>query len=253
MRRRLLLALGLVALASPAGAERLVTQVSREEVSITSSFAGETLTLFGSIAPATGAAQQPVVGPYHIIITVTGPLQDRVVRRKTREFGIWLNTAQVVFEDFPSFYHVLSDARLTDITDPVTLAANEIPLEGQARYSSTAGWWDSLVFGAEVVRLMQQKGLFRLNETGVLFRSDTFYYAQVSLPSDAPPGPYLAQTHLFKDGQLIARASDGFSVRKVGFERFLGLAAHQQPLLYGLVCVTLALFTGWLGGVVFRR
>ena len=42
-------------------------------------------------------------------------------------------------------------------------------------------------------------------------------------------------------------------MRKIGFERFLGLAAQQQPLLYGLVCVILALFTGWLGGVVFRR
>ena len=42
--RRLLLALALVVAASPAFAERLVTQVSQDEVSITSSFAGQTLT-----------------------------------------------------------------------------------------------------------------------------------------------------------------------------------------------------------------
>ena len=51
----------------------------------------------------------------------------------------------------------------------------------------------------------------------------------------------------------ITEKSDGFSVRKIGFERFLGLAAVQQPLLYGICAVILALFTGWLGGVVFRR
>ena len=53
--RRLLLALALILAASPAGAERLVTQVSQDEVSITSSFAGQTLTLFGSIEPEAGA------------------------------------------------------------------------------------------------------------------------------------------------------------------------------------------------------
>jgi len=27
----------------------------------------------------------------------------------------------------------------------------------------------------------------------------------------------------------------------------------QQPLLYGVICVLLALFTGWLGGALFKR
>jgi uncharacterized protein (TIGR02186 family) len=100
---------------------------------------------------------------------------------------------------------------------------------------------------------MEEKGFFKLNETGVTFRSDTFYFAQVSLPADAPPGPYIARTYLFKDGQIVGEKSEGFSVRKIGFERFLGQSARQYPLLYGIVCVALALFTGWLGGVVFRR
>lgn len=253
MARLLLLALMLIALATPAAAERLVSQVSQDEVSITSSFAGATLTLFGSIEPEVGAAQRFVEGPYHIIITVEGPLQNRVARRMTNQFGIWLNTDQAEFEGFPSFYQVLSDARLSDITDPITLAENQIPLESQARYSAKAGWWDSIAFGQELVRLMSKKGFFKLNEAGVVFRSNTLYFAQVTLPADAPPGPYLAHTYLFKNGQIVGERSEGFSVRKIGFERFLGESARQYPLLYGLVAVILALFTGWLGGVIFKR
>ncbi|MDC9823479.1 TIGR02186 family protein [Devosia sp. ZB163] len=251
--RRLLLAIALVFAVSPAGAERLVTQVSQDEVSITSSFAGETLTLFGSIEPEVGATQRFVEGPYHVIITVTGPLQNRVARRKTNQFGIWLNTAQADFIGVPSFYQVLSDARLADITNVITLAENKIPLDLQPIATPTAATQEMLAFAPQLVRLMEEKGFYRLNETGVVFRSDTFYYARVSLPADAPPGPYLAHTFLFKNGEIIAEKSEGFSVRKIGFERFLGLAARQQPLLYGIVCVALALFTGWLGGVVFRR
>ena len=29
--------------------------------------------------------------------------------------------------------------------------------------------------------------------------------------------------------------------------------ARNQSLVYGLLCAALALFVGWLGGVIFRR
>jgi uncharacterized protein (TIGR02186 family) len=237
----------------PAAAERLVSKVSRDEVAITSSYTGETLTLFGSIEPEAGSTAKYVEGPFHIIITVTGPTTDRVTREKTNVFGVWLNTAQAEFEHFPTLYQVLSDAKLSDITDPVTLAKYRISLISQAYATSKAGWWNTIEFSQETVRLMEKNGRMKLNEQGVLFLSDTFYSAQAVVPADAVPGLYIAHTYLFKNGQLIAEKSDGFTVRKIGFERFLGQAAHQQPLLYGLVCVMLALFTGWLGGVVFKR
>ena len=43
----------------------------------------------------------------HIIITITGPLQNRVARRVTNNLGVWINTEQVPFERFPSYYHVI--------------------------------------------------------------------------------------------------------------------------------------------------
>lgn len=253
MMVRIALALLLILAAAPVAAEQLITQVSRREVNITSSFSGEILTMFGIIAPDTGAPDQALEGPYHVVVTVTGPLQTRVARRMTNVFGIWLNTTEAQFREFPSLYQVLSDAKLTDIAEPLTLARRSVPLIAQARNSAASGWWNSLEFGNELIRLMQDKGLYKLNEQGVTFRSNTFYFAQVALPSDAPPGPYIAHTYLFKNGEIIAEASDGFSVKKVGFERFVGQSARQFPLLYGLVCVALALFTGWLGGVVFKR
>lgn len=251
---RLLVALMLLfGAVQPAQAERLVSTISRNEVAITSSFDGESLTFFGNVEPETGATNNVVTGPFHVIVAITGPLQDRVARKKSNFLGIWINTEQVVFKSFPSFFHVLSDAKLEDITDPVTLAGLGILPDQHARASAQAGWWDAVVFGTELVRLMTEKGQFAVNPQGVIFRSETLYSAQLNLQSDAPPGPYLARTYLFKDRKLIAERAERFSVRKIGFERFLGLAAIQQPLLYGLSAVILALFTGWLGGVVFRR
>ncbi len=251
--RALLLAILLSIMVLPAHAERLVSGVSRPEVLITSSFAGETLTLFGNIEPETGAAGATLTGPYHVVIAVTGPLQDRVARRKSNFFGIWLNREHVLFKGFPSYFQIISDTKLSNITTPATLAAQMISPSRQAQTAAQGDWYAAMFFSQEIVRLMNEAGRFGVNEQGVQFRSNTFYSGQVSLQSDVPPGPYLAHTYLFKDGELIAERTEGFSVRKSGFERFLGLAAVDHPLLYGLAAVILALFTGWLGGVVFRR
>lgn len=253
---RYLLALAAFAMfaatAPPARAERLVSVLSNETVQITSSFAGETLSLFGAVEPDAGQ-EGPVAGPLDVIVVIIGPTTPRVARRKTNVLGIWVNTEQVVFEDFPSYYRVLSSRRLADIASPALLAAEDIAPEAQPRYSPEAGWWNSVVFGRELVRLMTEKGVFGVNETGVGFVSNAVYTARVSLPSDTPPGPYIARTFVFRNGEIIARTSEGFAVRKIGFERFLGRAATQFPLLYGMVCVALAIGIGWLGGVVFRR
>lgn len=250
---RLLLALALLLLAAPVEAARLVSQVSNDMVEITSGFDGERMTFFGTIIPDAGAEEKYVTGPFHVVVVVLGPTQNRVARRKSNVLGIWLNTDQVEFLNFPSYFHVLSSGRLTDITDITTLTTNGILPESHTLSSTSGDWLKSAVFGRELVRMMGEEGLFGVQENAVNFPADNFYSARLTLPSNAPPGPYIALTYLFKDGEIVARKSEGFAVRKMGFERFLALSAVQQPLLYGFVCVLLALVTGWLGGVLFKR
>ncbi len=250
--RRLLLALALLLAASPAGAEKLASTVSTPNVQITSSFDGATLSLFGTIEPDTPGI--PLAGPYNIIVVITGPLQDRVARLKTNNFGIWTNTEQQSFKQFPSFYEVIASGKLENVASPEVLEAEHIPPVDQARLTAVGGDTPTaLRFGNELVRLMTEEGHFEVTEDGVRFLSDTAYVAQLTLPSDVANGPFLAHTLVLKDKQLVAERTEGFSVRKTGFENFVFVASRQQPLLYGLVCVALALGTGWLAGVVFKR
>jgi len=253
MTRLLLILAMLLAVIVPAQAQRLVSQISNDTVEITSSFSGERMNFFGTIIPDAGSEEKFVTGPFHVVVVVLGPTQNRVARQKTNVAGIWLNTSQVEFQNFPSYFHVLSSGRLTDITDITTLTTNLILPESHTLAATGDDWWTNAIFGRQLVRLMTEEGLFGTQENGVNFLSENFYSARLTLPSNAPPGPYIALTYVFKDGQIIARNSQGFSVRKIGFERFLALSAVQQPALYGLICVILALFTGWLGGVIFKR
>jgi hypothetical protein len=55
------------------------------------------------------------------------------------------------------------------------------------------------------------------------------------------------------DAAWPARSTGMLTVSKTGFEQFMYVAAQRQPLIYGAAAVLLALFIGWLGGVIFRR
>ena len=74
MRRLLLALLVLPLLALGARAERLISDISNETVEITSSFTGERMTFFGSIAPEAGSGQRFVEGPFNVAIVVLGPV-----------------------------------------------------------------------------------------------------------------------------------------------------------------------------------
>src|SRR4051812_6711805 len=73
-----------------ARAERLIVSVSNHRVTVTPSYSGEELVLFGSVEKDrdTPAGRSN----YDLIVTVIGPRADMVTRRKEREFGIWVNT-----------------------------------------------------------------------------------------------------------------------------------------------------------------
>ncbi|MEO6396770.1 MAG: TIGR02186 family protein [Devosia sp.] len=242
-----------VGLATPTEAERLVSTVSNPNVAINSSFEGAGVSLFGNILPDLNSPTGIAAGPYNIVITVTGPSQDRVARVKTNSLGIWSNTDQQIFTLFPSYYAVIASGRLGDIADPATLERYAVLPGAQAALAAKSDTLKAERFGLELVRMMEEEGHLSVNEDGVQFLSDTAYTARVNLPSDVANGPFIAHTMVFKNSVLVAERSDGFTVRKSGFERDVFLTARQQPLLYGLACVLLAVATGWLAGVVFRR
>ncbi len=247
--KRWLLALLMLA-AAPAAAETLVSTLSNSQVLITSSFDGATLSMFGSIEPgAEGTAE----GPYNIVVVITGPLQSRVARIKTSNYGIWSNTDQVTFQHFPSFYAVISSGKLDAIAPPDVLAQYTVLPEDQARTTAQVTGLKAERFSLELVRMMGEEGHFVMQEDGVRFLSNNAYAVNLQLPSDVVNGRFLVRTLVLKNQELVTERTESFSVRKSGFENFVFVASRQQPLLYGIVCVLLALGTGWLAGVVFKR
>ena len=77
--------------------------------------------------------------------------------------------------------------------------------------------------------------------------------SKVALPSDVVEGKYKVRIFLTRGRQVIDVQESQIDVRKAGLERFLFAMAQDQPLLYGLASLALALVAGWGASEVFRR
>jgi len=258
MRGLLILGVALAttaALAQPAAAERLVASVSNHRVQVSSSFTGEELVLFGSIERAPNDPQRR--GGYDIIATVTGPRQNLVTYRRSRVLGIWVNVDSRVFDNAPAYLAVLANRPLNAITSAEMLRrlklglANTELLQRAAVTIADSSLDDP--FRLAFLMLRQKQRLYQEASNGITFLTPTLYRASIPLPAESPVGNYDVDVRLFADAAPIASTNSAFEVYKFGIEQLITSAARDHSLVYGLTTAMMALLTGWLASMVFRR
>ncbi len=257
MRRAAIAAAALAAIgsAAPAAAERLVSSLSSHHVRITPSFTGTELVLFGIVER--DAQSPPRRGGYDIVVSVSGPRETLVVRRKERVIGIWVNVDSRTFVQVPAYLAVLSTKPVEQIASMDVLRRLQLGLRRtllpQQIGPDTADVVRDDPFRTSFLRLKQSRELYVEQPDAVTFITPAMYRANIPLPAAAPVGSYQVDLKLFADGALIARGGESFEIAKFGFEQFVASSALNDGLLYGLATAALALLTGWVASVVFRR
>jgi uncharacterized protein (TIGR02186 family) len=240
---------------APASAERLIASISRHQVLVTSSFTGTSIVLFGAVEPDTPTGR--LRKAYDIVITVTGPRETLVTRRKERLAGIWANAASRTFVKVPNYLQILANRPFEEIANTETLRRLQIGLDffqlPQQIGPDIADVVRDDPFRVNFIRLKSEHQLYGQRTNGVTFLTPTLFRAEIRLPALAPFGNYDADVKLFADGNMLVRTNSAFEVVKVGFEQFVASAARDYGVLYGIATVMMALATGWFASVVFRR
>jgi uncharacterized protein (TIGR02186 family) len=257
--RTICFALALIAGASMmsggARAERIIASVSNHRVTITPDYAGQELVLFGAVERD---AQTPNDRTeYDVVVTIFGPRANLVTRRKERVAGIWINTDYRQFLEVPSYLSVFSNRPIADIVPPEVARRQQLGLNNIILIQRVGPDFADVVtddpFRTAFVRLRGEHGLYREVGNGVTMLAPTLFRSSIPLPGEVQTGTYTVDIKLFSRGVLVTRTETAFEVVKVGFEQFVAEAARNNGLLYGLVTTFLALLTGWLASVIFRK
>jgi uncharacterized protein (TIGR02186 family) len=238
------------ALAPPARAEQVIAALSQDTVSISTSFDGSEILVYGAIK-----RDRPVPdgAPLAVVVTIAGPEEPVTVRRKERRFGIWVNTEAVEVQDVPTFYAVASSAPLAealsvsdDRRDGIT-PTRALQAEVEHPIQSTR-----ITFLQALIRVREAAGTYVMKEGAVALRDDTLFSGTIDLPSDLTEGNYLTQVFLTRGGIVVDRFETSIFVQKVGLERFIYNLAHERPLIYGLLSLAIAIAAGWGAAAIFR-
>lgn len=241
--------------ATDAHAERLIASVSNHRVTITPDYSGDQLVLFGSIER--DADTPPNRSSYDLVVTVTGPRTTMVTRRREKKLGIWINADSREFINVPSYLAVFSNRPINTIASAEIQRRQQLGMNNFILTQRVSGDFADVVpgdpFRAAFIRLRAQHGLYREAGNAVTFLTPTLFRTGIPLPPEVPTGTYDIDIKLFSHGALITRTETAFEIVKVGFEQFVAEAARRHGFLYGLVTALMALATGWLASVIFRK
>lgn len=239
-----------VALSLPVHAEEVVAGLSQNRVAITANFDGSEILIFGAVKRE---APPPDGGPLQVIITVAGPSEPIVVRRKSHRYGIWINVDAVEVDAAPSFYAIATSAPFSEVLSSIEDLRYKISINRAIRsVGAPMTISDAMSFTDALIRIRTKAGLYQLKPETVILDEQTLFRTSIALPANLIEGAYTTRIFLTRNGRVIDEYETAIDVRKVGLERWLFNLAHQRPLIYGLLSLFIAIVAGWGASAVFK-
>jgi len=233
----------LIMLAGPSQAVPVIADLSKYVISIDSGFTGTEVLLYGAVEEEGD-----------LVVVVRGPDERVSIRRKDRVAGIWMNRDDIQFADAPSFYTVASNRPLDEIAHRNFRVLHQIGLDALKLTPEDKRDADAVdPFREALIRNRQREGLYSASTDAMKLLGKRLFSTSVSFPANVAEGAYRAEVFLIRDGKIISAETTPLFINKTGFLWQINFYAHNQPELYGLAAILVALFAGWVAAVAFRK
>ena len=245
MVRPLALILAFLAVAGPVRAQNLIFDLSDHSIAITTAFTGTQIVGFGALG-----------SPGDVVITVTGPTDNLTVRRAEPTAGVWINRESVTFADAPRFYGLASNRPIEEFVSAATMERHGIGLDHLRLAPMDAeGLSDEALqqFRDGLIRRMQAEELYYVEPGQVAFLGDRLFRTTITFPANVPTGHYRVTARVIRDGQEVSAQTTPLFVSKTGLGFDIFRFATVYSAEYGIMAIVMAVFSGWLASLVFRR
>ena len=248
------LLLGWFSIASSAQAQQIEADLTTHAINVETDFSGAKVALFGAVGVS---SEEDAGSTPDIIIVVRGPQATLNVRRKRRIAGIWINADGASFDNVPGYYTVLTNRPIAEIASFNTLGELRIGVSsvktGLLLASAGEARKNAGDYIEAIVRILGRKKLYQESDGGITFIGKHLFRAEFELPANVPLGKYEADVYLFRNTQLVSQYTTGLAIEKSGLEQWIYSLAHDQPLLYGILSVILAIAAGMAASAIFRK
>lgn len=233
-----------------AATDQIVAGLSQHSVSLTTGFSGSEIFVYGAVRRAAPELEDE---PHlDVIVAVTGPVTPVEVRKKVRRFGIWINGPGVEVDAAPSFYAVASTKGFRETVSWTDDLRYRIGLDHVIRLIDAPPGVDREEYREAVKRIRQSQGLYAALPNTVSVLENTLFETRIKLPANLVEGDYTARVFLIRNKAVSDIYVDTIEVRRAGIGRWIYTYAQEQPALYGIAAIIVALAAGWLASAFFR-
>ena len=224
----------------------LIIDSSTSEVQVSSSFIGTDVMVFGTANDKDD-----------IIVVITGPTETAIVRKKGRVSGIWINKEKLEFREIPGFYAIASTRPLSEITETDELKKQKIGIHNVITTASLSSKDENIKtfksFKDALVRGQKTKGLYLDAPLTIDVVSKRLFKTTFHFPNNMTTGIYTVKVIAFQKKRLVSTVSKTISVEKIGIGADVFKFAKEQSALYGLLAILIAVLSGWIASVIFRK
>ena len=224
----------------------LIIDSSTSEVKVSSSFIGTDVMVFGTANDKDD-----------IIVVITGPTETAIVRKKGRVSGIWINKEKLEFREIPGFYAIASTRPLSEITETDELKKQKIGIHNVITTASLNSKDENIKsfksFKDALVRGQKTKGLYLDMPLKIDVVSKRLFKTTFHFPNNMTTGIYTVKVFAFQKKRLVSTVSKTISVEKIGIGADVFKFAKEQSALYGLLAILIAVLSGWIASVIFRK
>lgn len=231
----------LAAEAAPAGAIKLSLEPA--SLVIGTFYAGQRVGLKGEI----DANQQ-------VILEIQGPREDATFDLKGRVGPFWMNRGLVKVENAPSLYMLLLPQDAPNESQLEGLELGMVHLKAGAKV--VAPGRDPNQLFTQFLDFKKAAGLYQQKAGAISYApADSgrrAFSASLDFPSALVAGEYQVIATVLRHGAAPSRLAKTYLVEDGPFLGLVKGLAFSHALLFGVLCVLIALFTGAVMGLVFK-
>ena len=224
----------------------IVADLSNDKVEISTTFSGAKILLFGAYNGKNGD---------DIIVKVKGPRGNIKVQKKSRKFGLWAVSDNVIFSNVPKYYYIASNRKISEIASENEIILREFDFKylKLGKVNKNLDEKELQTWKLALSRNMKREGFWKIEEKSILLNRNTLFRKTLSLPSNVTTGVFNVEILHYREGLLISQEISNINVTKSGVGANIYNIAQEFSALYGILAVIVAVFFGWFANFVFRR